>query len=185
MKAFAGDGLVFAAVEAVEAGGAVGGTGGKFVRWNEEIEGEEFFAEVPFVDGAAEDGFVKGLELAEGETFGQELEADRLVADFSAQSVERGAENLCVVEGEWWEFLDGMPCGFGSIGIAFGGVLVRADEGVIGDADDASAWVAVGVSVGVELFEENVVEVGFLFEFAAGGLVECFLHVYESAGECP
>lgn len=52
-EAFAGESLVFALVEAVEAGGAVGRAGGEFASGNEEIEGEKFFAEVAFVNGAA------------------------------------------------------------------------------------------------------------------------------------
>lgn len=90
-----------------------------------------------------------------------------------------------MVEGEWWQLIHRVPCGFGGIGIAGGGVVLGANEGVVGDADDASARVAVGVAEGVELFEENVFDVGFFFEFAAGGLVESFLHVDEATGESP
>lgn len=67
----------------MEAGGTVG-AGGEIIGRDEEIEGEEFFAEVPFIDGATEDGLIESLELGEGEMFWQEFEADGLVADFSA-----------------------------------------------------------------------------------------------------
>lgn len=123
--------------------------------------------------------------MAKGEAFGEELEADGLVADFSAKAVESSAEDLCVIEGESRQIYQGMPCGFGGIGIAFGGVLIGTDEGVVGDADDAPARIALGGAKGVELFEEHIVQVSFLLKFAAGSLVEGFVHVNEAAGQCP
>lgn len=60
--------MVFSFVEAVEAGRAVR-AGGKGFERDEKAEGEEFFAEISFVDFAAEDGFVERLNFGEGEMF--------------------------------------------------------------------------------------------------------------------
>lgn len=58
-------------------------------------------------------------------------------------------------------------------------------QGVVGDADDALAGVAVDGAEGVELLEEEVFEAGFFFQLAAGGGVERFLDTDEAAGEGP
>ena len=82
--------LVFLRVEAEELRGAVGSGGGLFRERDEQIHRQDFFAEVAFVERGLQDGFVEVLELREGEFLREQLEADGLVTDFSAQARLRG-----------------------------------------------------------------------------------------------
>lgn len=90
---------VFVRVETVELRRA-SRAGGFGFQGSEEVEGEDALPEIAFIEGSAEDGFVEVLELGEGEPFGEQLEADRLPAEFAAEAGEGGVEDGGVVEGE-------------------------------------------------------------------------------------
>ena len=57
--------------------------------------------------------------------------------------------------------------------------------GLPGAAVEAALLRVPGTSHHVELFEEHVFQPGFLGEFAAGGLIQRFLHANETAGQGP
>ena len=177
--------LVLGAVEAVEAGGAAGDVLFDFVGFGEDAEFGDFFAKVAFVERLLEDEFVEVLELGEGEFFGEEFEADGLVAEFSAEAFAGEFEDFLVIEGEGREVVEGEPGGVAGIGGGGGRVLDEVDEGVVGDSDDVFPWVAVGGADGGELFEEDVFEAGFFFEFTSGAGVDVFADLDEAAGESP
>ena len=154
-----------------------------FIEGDEEVVGEGFFAEVAFVEGLAEDGFVEALELGEGEFRREKLEADGLVGELAAQAGERGGEDVGVVEGERREVADGEPFRLG--GIRGGGDGAGFDEREPRDADDALARVTFHAAEGVKLLEEYLFEAGFLLELAAGGLFERFLDPDKAARHRP
>ena len=56
---------------------------------------------------------------------------------------------------------------------------------VIGDADDAFARIATERAKCVELFEKDIFEAGFFFEFAPGGIVEGFIDSHKAARQGP
>ena len=156
-----------------------------FFERKEEVVVQNFFAEIAFVEVGFEGGFVKVLKLGKGEFGREEFEADRLVTDFAFEAREGGGENFGVVESKFWNFGKGKPAGIGGIGGGFGGVGGEFDKGVVSDADDAFARVAMERAEGVELFEEDVFEASFFFEFAPGGIVEGFIDAHEAAREGP
>jgi len=65
--------------------------------------------------------------LGEGEFFGEEFEADGLVADFSLKAFFGGFENLRVVEGKLGEVIEGEPGGVVGIGGGCWGVVDEVD----------------------------------------------------------
>lgn len=175
--------LILHGIEAEELGGAVGAFLVLFLEGDEEVVGEGFFAEVAFVEGFAEDGFVETLELGEGEFRREQLEADGLVGELATEAGERGGEDVGVIEGERWEVADGEPFRLG--GIRGGGDGSRFHEGEVGDADDALSRIAFHGAEGVELLQEVSFEAGFLLQLAAGGVIERFLDADEATGQGP
>ena len=173
------------AVEAVEAGGAVGDVLFDLVGLFEDFEFEQFFAEVAFVEGLAEDALVEALQLGEGEFAGKEFESDGGVAEFGANAFLGGGEDFGVVEGEVGEVIEGKPSGLVGVGGGGGRVFAEVDEGVVRDGDDVLAGVALGLAEAVKLLEVDLFEAGFFFEFASGAGFEVFADAHEAAGESP
>jgi hypothetical protein len=90
-----------------------------------------------------------------------------------------------MIKGQFGYFGNGEPLGVGGVGGGFGAVVGELDQGVVSDADDALARVAAEGAEGVELLQKDVFEAGFLGEFAAGGIIDGFVHADEAAGQSP
>ena len=172
-------------VEAVELGGAVGSFAVGFVEGKEEIEAEDFFAEVALVQVGTEDGFVEGLELAERELGREELEADGFVAEFATQALEGGMKDLSVIKGEGGYLADGEPLGIIGVRICLGAMVGGFGECVVGHADDAFARIAVHGAEGVELLEEDFFQASFFGKLAAGSGLQGFFHTDKATWQCP
>ena len=185
VEAFFHQTLIAGGVELEELGGPVGAVLTGFVQGEEELEAEDFFAEIAFVEFGGEDGFVEALELREGELFRQKFESDGLIAELGPESCQGGGQDFRVVEREGRGRGGGEPLGVRGVGGGSGGVVREVHERIVGDADDAFAWVTFYGSEGVELFQENLTESGFLVQFAGDSLVEGFVLVHKSAWEGP
>src|SRR4051794_7749585 len=72
-------------VEPIESGGAVGDVLFDFISLNQKCHSEQLFPEVALVERALQDRLVQVLQLREREPFGEQFEADRLVADLALQ----------------------------------------------------------------------------------------------------
>ena len=169
--------------EAVEAGGAVTAGGGGGVGFDEEVGGEHAAAEVPLVERAAEDAFVDGLEVGEGEALREEAVGGVGVLQLVDQAAAGDFEDAVVVEGEDGELGHGEPGGLpgGALGQADAGVVY---EGEVGDGGGGGGGVVEAVE-GVELLEEDVGDAGLVGELAGGGGVEGFCGEEGAAGDGP
>ena len=67
---------------------------------DQEAESEDLLSEVPLVERLSEHDLVESLELGESELLGQELEADRGVADLALEPFEGLSGYVLVVEGQ-------------------------------------------------------------------------------------
>lgn len=88
-------------IKFVEAGGAVGAFAPHFVGFADEIEAEEFFAEVAFVELAAKYDFVGSLQLAEGKCTGQKRRDGVGISEFGDQALVSIPDDGGVVVGEF------------------------------------------------------------------------------------
>ena len=177
--------VVGLAVEAVEASGAVGDVLFDFVGLFEDFEFQEFFAEVAFVEGLAKDAFVEALQLSEGEFAGEKLESNGAVPQFGTDAFLGGGEDFGVVESEVWKVVEGKPSGIVGVGGSGGRVFVEIDEGVVRNGDDVLAGITLRLSEGIELFEIDLPEAGFFFEFAPRAGIKVFSNSDKASGESP
>jgi len=90
-----------------------------------------------------------------------------------------------MVEGERGDLTDRKPSGLGRIGGTLGRVLIRPDQGIVGNADDMSARIASGGAEGLKLLHEDSGEVGFLRKFATRGGFDVLVLMHKASGECP
>src|SRR5581483_4473816 len=156
--------VVVFGVKAEQLGWAMAAEHLGLVQRDEEIEGEDFFAEVALVELGFEGGLVEMLELRQSELGRKQLEADGFVSDFSFEAGEGDGQDVGAVEGELGGFGNGEPFGVGGVGGGFGSVVREFDQGVISDTDDALAGAAMDGAEGVELFEEDVFQAGLFGE---------------------
>lgn len=154
-----------------------------FFEGNEEIVGEGFFAEVAFVEGLTEHGFVEALELGEGEFRRKQLEADGLVGQLATEAGERGIEDLSVIESKRWDDAHGEPFGLGGIGRSTDNS--RFDEGKVGHADNPLTRIATHTAKSVELLQIHLSQPRFLFQLATSSLIQCFFNADKPSRQCP
>ena len=185
VDALAEEVIVSRSIKTVEAGGAAGDVLLELIGFFENAELGDFLAEVTLVEWLLEDEFVEVLELGEGEFFGKELEADGLVADFSAEAFFGELEDVGVIEGERGKIIEGEPGGISGVGRGGGWVLDEVDECEVGDGDDMLAGVAIWGADGGELFEEDVFQSSLFLKFAASAGIDVFTDVNEASGEGP
>ena len=166
LEAFALEVVVVFFVEAVFDGGAGAVAGGAVVHFFKDSKVLHLAGEVAAVELDFQDGFVKVLELGEGEDLREEVEANRSEVDVLLEAGEGVAENLVVVEGEGGDIGQGEPIGLVSIGIGLD--LGKLDKGVVRDGDHALAGVTFDVTVGARFLEAfgRYFEAGFLFQLA-------------------
>jgi hypothetical protein len=176
---------VSGSIKAVEAGGTAGDVLFDFIGFGQNAELDHFLSEVSFIEWFFEDEFVELLELGEGEFFGKELEADGLVADFSAEPFAGELQDFFVIKSERRKIIEGKPGGIAGVGGSGGRMVDEVDEGEVGDGNDVLAWVAVWSADGGELFEVDVFQSGLLLKPASGTGVDVFAYPNEPAGDGP
>ena len=88
----------------------MGAVAPKFVGFVNEVEAEELFAEVAFVELSAKDDFVGRLKLREGESFFKKGRDGVGVGEFGDQTFASVGNNIDMVVGEVWEIIDIKEC---------------------------------------------------------------------------
>jgi hypothetical protein len=129
---------------------------------------------------------VEGGDVGVGELFREQGQADRSVSDAPLEPVERGGEDLVVVEGQVERRPGIEPVG--GLGVVAAGDLRgrTADDGRVGQADRPPARVAARVGEDAnELDRSGDVEPGLLAQLAPGASLDRLVDVEEAAGECP
>jgi hypothetical protein len=185
VESVSGELPILALVETVEACGAVGDVLLDFLGLDQQTRRQYLLAEVALVEFAFEHDFVQVLKLRESELLRQEFESDRLVAELPAQSLERDVQDLRVVEGQPWDVVHREPRGLARVSGRLHAVVGQVHQRIVGDRDHPLTRVAVQPTEGVELFQEDLLEAGLLFQLAAGRFVDGFVDVNEAAREGP
>ena len=111
--------VVVLRVELIEECHFLVGHGERFVKLGQNAQFQHLVAEVTSVELHTEDGLIEVLQLGHGELLGQQLEADWLKVNLTAQFVGGFPQNQVVVECQRGHLVEREPLGFGCIVRAF------------------------------------------------------------------
>ena len=123
------------------------------------------------------------MKLRERKFFGEQLKADRLVADFALETVEGHLHDVVVIERQKRQVADGKPRSAPGVGRGLHLMVAEFHKGIIGHRHHALAGIAVRIAEGVKLLEIQLCDAGLFLEFPAGGLFERLLHVLLPEGK--
>src|SRR5689334_19781005 len=176
---------VFPLVESIQARGTVRHVLLHLVGFNQEIHRQYALAEVPLVDLALEHQLVEVLQLRQREFPRQQLEADRLIAELSTQSLQSELQDLRVVEGEARRIVHAEPCRVTRVSRGLHVVIAQSDQRVIRYRHYPFPRITIDRTERIQLFKENPREPGFLFELASCRVLERLIHADETARQRP
>src|SRR5581483_1663405 len=145
------------------------------------IEREDPFAEIPLIDFLLPNDFIHLLKLGEGEPLRHEGKRNRRVIKLSNEPLMGHGDDFRVIKGKRWELLQRAPTN--GFGVSRRSQLhpIRRDQGVVSNRNNAFARIAFGRAKRIELLEIYARDTGFLFELAAGSVVETFIDLHKSA----
>src|SRR5688572_23770632 len=167
--------------ELEELRGAVGAAGVGAAGGFDDALRDHTTAEVPLVEGAAEDRFVNRLKVADGKLGGHETVGDVCVLQLVAQAEDGVVEHAGVVEGEFGQLRYGEPARLPDRLVTQTHAL-RVDEREVRDGD---RLFATQPRERVELLEKDVVDAGLFEELAGRGLRQRLVRAQKTAGERP
>ena len=126
----------------------------RFVKLGQYAQFQHLVAEVATVELHAEDGLIEMLQLGHGELLRQQLEADGLEVNLTAQFLGGLSQDLVVVECQRRYFVEWEPLGFGGIVASF--YLAETHQGEVGDGDDSLTRVTIHTREGMKLLNIGI-----------------------------
>ena len=170
-------------VELKEVGVLFGSRTGGFFEAVEDAETANLVEEVAAVEFHFEHLFVEVLKLANGESLGEEFEANGFEMDFATESFNGILEDSLVVESELRHFVDIEPTSLRSVVAAF--YFARFHQCEESDGDNTFAGITFNGRISFELFDISVANAGLFKELTACTIFGGFVLSHETSGKSP
>ena len=156
----------------------------EFSGLHKDVEAQHLLAEVAFVEGVFEDGFVERLQFGESEVRGEQSQSEGGVLELAPDALQAFAEDEVVVVGEGRQAPGFVPDRLGvfGAGVARPGDIPREHQ--VGGGNATLCGIAGGVGEGVDLLKVGRFLSGGLPEATACGIVEGFLWPGEGSRKC-
>src|SRR5690554_5918028 len=117
-----------------------------FIAGREQIHFHDLAAEVRFVEFGIENGFIKRLQLQQGEFFWQQIKTDRLMTNLMTQELHSMIEYFRMVVNQLGLIIDAEPAGIRGAVTFDHRIVYSAHQRIIGNSDYAVIGEAINTT---------------------------------------